>query len=259
MNPLIRECPSCSRKVRVPIELLGKLVKCPSCGRTFQAESAAEVQSSMSSASAVTGLEPAPSGSTDSSNPSVTPPDQKKLLPCPGCKRGIPADANRCELCGAEIEVVDASGWQPGSTDHVRRDAEPHRGTTVLVLGILSILLPYVGLPLGILSLVLGRRDLVKMRKNDMDPEGQPVTLAGWICGIIGTIIQSFFCLGCIGYMVLVGALVHSVGPGNQFKNAAPPRPKQLSPAKPAQPPAKSPPAKEISFHGLPSEKTGRT
>src|SRR5713101_5732878 len=33
----IVDCPSCSRKLRVPDELLGKKVKCPTCSGTFDA------------------------------------------------------------------------------------------------------------------------------------------------------------------------------------------------------------------------------
>jgi len=33
----IVNCPSCSRKLRVPDQLVGKLVKCPTCDKTFTA------------------------------------------------------------------------------------------------------------------------------------------------------------------------------------------------------------------------------
>jgi predicted Zn finger-like uncharacterized protein len=35
--PAIVDCPSCNRKLRVPDELLGRNVKCPTCSTTFQA------------------------------------------------------------------------------------------------------------------------------------------------------------------------------------------------------------------------------
>src|SRR5438093_2746105 len=38
----IVDCPSCSRKLRVPDELLGKKVKCPTCSGTFDAVAAPE-------------------------------------------------------------------------------------------------------------------------------------------------------------------------------------------------------------------------
>ncbi|HEY1860513.1 MAG TPA: hypothetical protein VGG61_09180 [Gemmataceae bacterium] len=36
--PIIVQCPACGRKLRVPDELLGKIVKCPGCGGTFTGE-----------------------------------------------------------------------------------------------------------------------------------------------------------------------------------------------------------------------------
>ena len=35
-------CPDCQRKLRVPTDLVGKLVKCPTCGQTFTADPAAQ-------------------------------------------------------------------------------------------------------------------------------------------------------------------------------------------------------------------------
>ncbi|TMQ32067.1 MAG: hypothetical protein E6K70_20560 [Planctomycetota bacterium] len=38
---MIIDCPSCSRKLRVPDSLLGKQVRCPTCGHQFEAAAAA--------------------------------------------------------------------------------------------------------------------------------------------------------------------------------------------------------------------------
>src|SRR5262249_1265968 len=35
--PTIVECPSCNRKLRVPDDLIGQMVKCPTCATTFTA------------------------------------------------------------------------------------------------------------------------------------------------------------------------------------------------------------------------------
>jgi predicted Zn finger-like uncharacterized protein len=35
--PILVSCPSCARQLRVPDDLLGRSVKCPDCGTTFQA------------------------------------------------------------------------------------------------------------------------------------------------------------------------------------------------------------------------------
>jgi hypothetical protein len=63
---------------------------------------------------------------------------------------------------------------------------KPHRGTLILVLGILSLV---VCSPLGIAAWVMGAGDLKQMDAGTMDPSGRGNTQAGKICGIIGTIL----------------------------------------------------------------------
>lgn len=72
---------------------------------------------------------------------------------------------------------------------------KPHRGTLVLVLGILSLV---VCSPLGIAAWIMGSGDLKQMDAGTMDPSGRGNTQAGKICGIIGTIllIVSFIVVG---------------------------------------------------------------
>ncbi|MGA3283597.1 MAG: DUF4190 domain-containing protein [Verrucomicrobiota bacterium] len=63
---------------------------------------------------------------------------------------------------------------------------KPHRGTLILVLGILSLV---VCSPLGIAAWVMGAGDLKQMDAGTMDPGGRGLTKAGKICGIVGTIL----------------------------------------------------------------------
>ncbi len=62
---------------------------------------------------------------------------------------------------------------------------KPHRGSAVLVLGILSLVMPCT-LVLGIIAWVMGTNDLREMNQGLMDPAGRGLTNAGRICGIIG-------------------------------------------------------------------------
>lgn len=63
---------------------------------------------------------------------------------------------------------------------------KPHRGTTILVLGILGLIL--CG-PLGIAAWIMGSNDLKAMDAGTMDPAGRSNTNAGKICGIIATVL----------------------------------------------------------------------
>jgi len=65
----------------------------------------------------------------------------------------------------------------------------PHRGTLILVLGILALVFslccPLVGIVLAILAWVLGNGDMKQMEQGIMDSLGRGNTSAGRICGMI--------------------------------------------------------------------------
>ena len=78
---------------------------------------------------------------------------------------------------------------------------KPHRGTLILVLGILGLV---VCGPLAIVAWILGAGDLKQIDAGTMDPAGRGLTQAGKICGIIGTILLII--------SVVIVAIVFSVG-----------------------------------------------
>jgi hypothetical protein len=86
-----------------------------------------------------------------------------------------------------------------------------HRGTVILVLGILSIFMGGIGLILGPIAWILGRRDLREMDAGRMDAAGRGSTNAGRICGIIGTCTHGLGVLSCVGYFLLMGAIFSSM------------------------------------------------
>lgn len=63
---------------------------------------------------------------------------------------------------------------------------QPARGTTVLVLGILSLIICAL---LGPFAWLMGKGDLEKMDQGAMDPSERDLTKAGMICGMISTIL----------------------------------------------------------------------
>jgi hypothetical protein len=86
---------------------------------------------------------------------------------------------------------------------------KPHRGTLILVLGILGIVL--CG-PLGIAAWIMGNGDLKEINAGAMDPSGRSNTNAGRICGIIGTILMVVQVLAAIAFFAIFGfaALSHA-------------------------------------------------
>jgi hypothetical protein len=214
--PTIVDCPACQRKLRLPDEFAGKQVQCPTCRHTFQSDSAPPV------AVAAPAPPPAAPMASDAAPSGELPPppesESTDLRRCPYCKEIVSGTADRCPFCGEGLGRPVAAaprGWsdnfRPGG---YRRDWEPHRGTLVLVLGILSIALFFFPLAilLGIAAWIMGHSDLRKMRQNQMDPVGKGSTEAGWICGIIGTIL-GLIPLACCGFMLFGMAAASMSGP----------------------------------------------
>ncbi len=63
---------------------------------------------------------------------------------------------------------------------------QPHRGTTILVLGILGIVLCQI---CGIIAWVMANKDLAEMAAGRMDISGEGTTKAGKVCGIISVVL----------------------------------------------------------------------
>ena len=60
----------------------------------------------------------------------------------------------------------------------------PHRGGTILTLGILSLVVCPL---LGLFAWFKGDDDLQQMKMGKMDPGGRDITNAGRICGMVAT------------------------------------------------------------------------
>lgn len=79
---------------------------------------------------------------------------------------------------------------------------QPHRGTMILVLGILALVLNFgcgLGWILGIIAWVMGNTDLRAMEAGLMDRTGESMTKAGKICGMISVIL------------VIVGIIIYAL------------------------------------------------
>jgi len=143
--PTTVDCPACQRKLRLPDELAGKQVKCPTCGEVFQGDSAPPPLP----ASAVA-PPPVPQPMVIDESPAPPyPAPAPASQSCPYCREQIEATATRCRFCGAELGNARpdvASPFSPFGPGGFRRDWEPHRGTLVLVLGILGLVFSLAGI-----------------------------------------------------------------------------------------------------------------
>lgn len=128
----VSNCPHCGRQVQIPVQMQGRLVRCPMCGQAFTA--------------------------------------------------------------GGNPEAVAVGSIYP---------VEPHRGGVILTLGILSLVI--CGL-LGPIAWAMGSTDLAKMRRGEMDNSGYGITQAGYILGIVSTVLMIVGCVFGVLWVIFVAA-----------------------------------------------------
>ncbi|MBP7205024.1 MAG: hypothetical protein KBA54_00750 [Candidatus Cloacimonetes bacterium] len=80
---------------------------------------------------------------------------------------------------------------------------EPHRGTLILVFGIIGLFSCAI---FAILAWIFGNEDLKKMDSGRMDPAGRENTSAGRVLGIIGV------CLNLLGLLAGIVAVIFMTG-----------------------------------------------
>lgn len=80
-----------------------------------------------------------------------------------------------------------------------------------LVLGILSVITPYIGLLFGIVAIILSALSLKEIRNRHEG--GRGLAIAGLVCGIVGTIIYALLIL----FFVVI--ILFAVGSGDSFSN----------------------------------------
>src|SRR5262245_46758655 len=141
--PEIVNCPQCERKLKVPDTLLGKSVKCPTCGVTFTAEAAG-------------GTAP----------PSYPPEPERQIRsreePPPSRQREEPPPSRRSRRQD-EDDYEDDYDDRPRKRSRRSRGGggggylQPHRGGLILTLGILSFF--FAPLILGPIAWIMGNND----------------------------------------------------------------------------------------------------
>ena len=113
----------------------------------------------------------------------------------------------RRKSCAGTGTINEVAGLVINATDNSFRHVKPHRGTLILILGILSLVI--CGL-VGIAPWIMGNADLKEIDAGTMDPSGRGATNAGRICGMIATILTAIgLVVGLIVICVMVFAGVH--------------------------------------------------
>ncbi len=177
-------CPTCGKSLNVPADLLGKKVKCSSCQGVFTAEAESA---------------PAPAEEPARRPAPVDDEDRPRRRP----RDGDDLEEERPRRRRDEDEDDDRPRRRRGGY-------APHRGTLILVLGILGLL--FCGIFTGIPAWIMGNNDLKEIRAGRMDPEGESLTNVGRILGMV-TCILSIVSL-CIGGVIFVIAMMGAAAGG---------------------------------------------
>jgi hypothetical protein len=171
---------------------------------------------------------------------------QALRVPCPDAVRAEPPPpapprpgrgrtGEACYECGAPLRPGDkvcphCDARQPATfeddEDVPRRPrlppgVKPHRGGTVLALGVTAVSLAGVGalslltccalpflfaaLPLGPIAWVMGHGDLKAMRAGTLDRSGEGQTRGGLICAVIATALSAVI---LVLYLVITGGVL---------------------------------------------------
>jgi len=225
-------CPSCNRQLRLADDLFGRLVQCPGCAATFTAGDQPVPRQGPANGTGVRPLSlearrTVPEGSA--ADPSRGGPADVRRGPapradrdyCPHCDEPVPVGVVACPYCGEFLDEVEDEAERPWEREGaIRRDCEPHRGTLVMVLGIVAVAvsplavccgllsIPFVAisLSLGFSAWMMGRGDLRKINQRIMDPRGRGQTQAGMICGMVATCVACLSVLGWGAFLLITFA-----------------------------------------------------
>jgi hypothetical protein len=200
-------CPECKKHLQVPDDLMGKRVQCPECKHTFTAKAAEEDEES-SSKTGTTASNPAPSKT----------PEWDKKSSSSSNRSGSGKKKRRDDDDDEDDDDDDDDRPRRRKrrrSSSYRGNYVPHRGGMILAFGLIGLLI----LPIfGIIAWIMGNTDLAEIRAGRMDPEGEGMTQAGRVLGMITVILWSVsILLTCVGFacwFLFVAMLVGGVAAG---------------------------------------------
>lgn len=161
------KCPHCGEALSLPDEYTGRMVQCPRCSNRFTAGNT-EIASGPARASLSREWDERDRDERDRDERDR---DEEGDMPRPGSRR-----RRRYEDYDDDISIH-------------RGYVKPHRGGAVLAIAIVGII--FCGIVLGPCAWIMGASDLKEMSQGRMDPEGEGLTRAGMIVGIVVTVLAA--------------------------------------------------------------------
>ena len=150
-------CPSCQSTLRVDYEHAGKKARCPQCQQVV----------------------PIPAGST-------APTADFPAMQAPGMAPPV----NAQNPANGPISYQAPQQSHPPYPPHPgvqHSGLRPHRGETILIMGILSfVLCQFLAIP----TLIMGSADSKAIKEGRMNPEGKGLVTAGLVLGWISLVLM---------------------------------------------------------------------
>ena len=154
--PIEISCSNCQAILRVADEHAGKSARCPQCSTVIPIP-----------------LTPLPDEQSAASNWQGQPAEQPGASDNP---YSTPATPTSNPYAAPTTKPGMGHGW------------EAHRGPTILVLGIVSLVCCFFA---AIPAIIMANEDLRKMDQGVMNPDGRALTTAGKIIGIVSLIMNA--------------------------------------------------------------------
>jgi predicted Zn finger-like uncharacterized protein len=226
--PQITQCPHCRGQLQVRDENLGQTIRCPLCNGLFRVAAPQAPPPPVVNVEVVEPpappspppppppsppLKPKPSGAVRKPAPKPsqkarpTPPPAEAEAERPRRRKtpAPPAPAEEDNPFALGGPLGGAVGGGPAALNFEEGEPKAHRGTTVLVLGLLGWFLsccPLVGYVLGGAAIQMGNRDLRLMSRNRMDRAGKGLTIAGKILGIVAMVTNTLSLIAWVWQIV---------------------------------------------------------
>ncbi|MRN54415.1 DUF4190 domain-containing protein [Paenibacillus monticola] len=86
------------------------------------------------------------------------------------------------------------------------------KSIAALVLGILSIVIPYIGLLFGIIAIIFSAISFKEIRMGN--EQGRGLAIAGLVCGIVGTILYAVIIV-----LIILAFVVFNLDPISNISN----------------------------------------
>ena len=204
--PISLQCPECDKKLKVADTAAGKKIRCPGCKSSIAVpapeEEFEQPDEGFETPDEETAVTATPRNSKKSGISKGEPPVKKRKDDDEDDEEEDERPRKKKKKRRYDDEDDDEDGdIRSRRRGRGRRREVPHRGSTVLTLGILSMVVccaPVLAWILAASAINMANQDLAQMDRGRMDEAGRGSTQTGKICAFVG------IGLGVVGLVLII-------------------------------------------------------